>query len=341
MTDLLTRLQAAVGDAYRIERELATGGMSHLFLAEERSLKRQVVIKVLPPEFTSDVSAARFHQEIHFVARLQHPHILPVLSCGDRDELLFFVMPYVVGESLRDRLRREGRFPVPEALRVLQQVADALAHAHAEGIVHRDIKPENILLSKGHAVLADFGVSQALAQAQNDTRLTDAGLIVGTPGYMAPEQAAGGALVDARADVYALALVGYEMLAGKPPFEGPTAQALLTAHLTKTPRPLRDAQPDVPVHVSNVIAGALCKDPDARIQSAAEFRDALAAPGRFRLPRQRRRVLGPALAALLLVGSVGAVLALRPTDPPTLDANLVAVAPFEVLEPDLQLWREG
>jgi serine/threonine-protein kinase len=342
MPEFLTRLQAAVGDAYRIERELNTGGMSRLFLAEERSLERQVVIKVLPPEFTSDVSAARFHQEIHFVARLQHPHILPVLACGDRDEILYFVMPHVVGESLRDRLRREGQLPVSEALRILQQIADALAHAHAEEIVHRDIKPENILLSKGHAVLADFGISQALAQAQTDERLTDAGLIVGTPGYMAPEQAAGGALVDARADVYALALVGYEMLAGKPPFEGSTAQALLTAHLTKTPQPVQDIRPEIPTHVSNVIAAALCKDPDARIQSAGEFRDALALPA-FRLPtpRPRRPVLALAAVVVLLLATMGGMLALRPPDTSALDADLVAIAPFEVLEQDLRLWREG
>ena len=342
MTDFLTRLQAAVGDAYLIERELGAGGMSRVFLAEERSLQRQVVIKVLPPEYTSDVSAARFQREIHFAARLQHPHILPVLSCGERDDLLYFVMPYVAGESLRDRLRRDGALPVAEGVRVLQQVADALAHAHGAGIVHRDLKPENILLSNGHAVLADFGVAQALAQAQTDERLTDAGLIVGTVGYMAPEQAAAGGPVDARADVYTLALVGYEILVGDPPFDEPTAQALLTAHLTRIPRLVRDLRPEVPRHVSNAIAAALAKNPEARLQTAAQFRDALSAPGLVRLPGARwGRTLGRAAVGVALVGGVSAAVALLPSDTPTLDADLVAVAPFEVLEPDLQLWREG
>jgi eukaryotic-like serine/threonine-protein kinase len=342
MSDFLTRLQAAVGDTYLIERELAPGGMSRVFLAEERSLRRSVVIKVLPPEFTSEVSAARFQREILFAARLQHPHILPVLSCGDRENLLFFVTPYVAGESLRERLRRAGPFPVAEGVRVLQQVADALAYAHGEGIVHRDLKPENILLSQGHAVLMDFGVAQALAQAQTDERLTDAGLIVGTPGYMAPEQAAGAGPVDARADVYTLALVGYEILAGHPPFDGPTAQALLTAHLTRTPRPLRDVRPDVPRHVGNTIAAALTKDPEARLQSAARFRDGLSTPGLVPRPAVGwRRPAALAAVGAALVAGVGGLLALLPSDAPPLDADLVAVAPFEVLEPDLQLWREG
>jgi eukaryotic-like serine/threonine-protein kinase len=224
MAELRDRLQAALGDAYRIERELGGGGMSRLFLAEESSLHRKVVVKILPPEFASDVSAARFRQEIELAAHLQHPNILPVLAAGTRDDLLYYVIPYVAGESLRHRLTQQGRLPIPEAIQILRETADALAHAHAEGIIHRDIKPENILLLGGHAVLTDFGVARALVEARSGERLTETGLAVGTPGYMSPEQVAGDRHVDARADVYALAVVGYEMLTGNAPFEGPTAQ---------------------------------------------------------------------------------------------------------------------
>src|SRR5882762_11954502 len=277
MTELRDRLQAALGDAYHIERELGGGGMSRLFLATEASLHRQVVIKVLPPEFTSAVSATRFSQEIEVAARLQHTNILPILTAGAKDDLLFYVMPFVPGESLRHRLTREGKLPVADAVRILHEIADALAHAHAGGVIHRDIKPENILLLGTHAVLTDFGVARALAKSTSGGRLTDTGLALGTPGYMSPEQAAGEQHVDARADVYALAVVGYEMLAGAPPFAGPSARAVLAAHLTTTPKPLTDLRPDAPAAVSNVIARALAKDPNARLQTAAEFRDALGA----------------------------------------------------------------
>src|SRR5437667_7144008 len=233
MGDLLTRLQRAVGDAYRIEKELGGGGMSRLFLATEASLHRQVVIKLLPPEFASDVSVARFQQEIELAAHLQHTNILPVLTAGAKDDLLFYVMPFVTGESLRHRMTREGKLPVTDAVRVLHEIADALAYAHAEGVIHRDVKPENILLLGSHAVLTDFGVARALAGTQSGARLTDTGVAIGTPAYMSPEQAAGERHVDARADVYALAVVGYEMLAGVPPFAEPTAQSLLDAHFTE------------------------------------------------------------------------------------------------------------
>src|SRR5882672_5865305 len=275
VADLEARLQAAVGDAYRIEKELGGGGMSRLFLATEASLHRQVVIKLLPPELASEVSEARFKQEIELAARLQHPNILPVLTAGAKDELLFYVMPFVTGESLRHRLTREGRLPVTDAVRILHEIADALAFAHAEGVIHRDIKPENILLLGSHAVLTDFGVARALAESRSGGRLTDTGLALGTPGYMSPEQAAGERHVDARADVYALAVVGYEMLAGQPPFEGPTAQAVLAAHLTATPKPLTDVRPETPPAVANAVARALAKDPNARLRTAAEFRDVI------------------------------------------------------------------
>jgi serine/threonine-protein kinase len=204
LSDLSARLQAALGDAYRIERELTGGGMSRLFIAEESSLHRRVVVKVLPPEFASEVSAERFRREIEVAAHLQHPNILPVLAAGTRDDLLYYVIPYVPGESLRHRLTQQGQLPVAEALQILRETADALAHAHAEGIIHRDIKPENILLLGGHAVLTDFGVARALMEARSGERLTETGLAVGTPGYMSPEQVAGDRHIDARADVYSL-----------------------------------------------------------------------------------------------------------------------------------------
>ena len=340
--DLQARLQAALGDAYRVDRELARGGMSRLFLATEASLNRQVVVKVLPPEFTSQVSTDRFKQEIELAAHLQHPNILPVLAAGTRENLLYYVLPYVPGESLRHRLTREGRLPVRDAIWVLHEIADALAYAHAEGVIHRDIKPENILLEGNHAVLTDFGVARALGESRSGGRLTDTGLALGTPGYMAPEQAAGGREIDGRADVYALAVVGYEMLAGAPPFTGPTAQALIAAHLTATPRPLLDLRPDAPPEAANAIARALAKDPNARLQTAAELRDAIGpAHGKSPVPRVRRRLLrGLSAALVLLLGGAGLLL-FRRGSPTTLDPTLLAVAPFDVLAPSLGLWREG
>jgi serine/threonine-protein kinase len=339
VTNLRERLQGALGDAYRIEKELAGGGMSRLFLAEEASLHRNVVIKVLPPEFTSDVSTARFEQEIRVAAHLQHPNILPILAAGARNDLLYYIMPYVTGESLRHRLTREGKLSIADAVRIVHEVADALAYAHAEGVIHRDIKPENILLEENHAVLTDFGVARALAEARSGGRLTDTGISVGTAGYMSPEQAAGERHIDARADVYALAVVGYELLAGQPPFEGPTAQAVLAAHLSKPPRPLSEVRGDTPPEIATAIARALAKAPGDRFHSAADFRDALRLPARA--AQRARRVplsVGIGVAVLLLAG---AALVVRSRARVSLDANLVAVAPFDVLDPKLALWSEG
>ena len=342
VADLQARLQAVVGDSYRIEKELGGGGMSRLFLAIEASLHRQVVIKLLPPEFASEVSATRFRQEMEVTAHLQHTNILPVLTAGARDDLLFYVMPFVSGESLRHRLTREGKLPVADAVRILHEVADALSHAHAEGVIHRDVKPENILLLGSHAVLTDFGVARALAEARSGGRLTDTGLALGTPGYMSPEQAAGERNIDARADVYALAVVGYEMLAGTPPFAGPTAQAIIAAHLTATPKPLTDVRPETPPAVANAIAQALAKDPNARMRTVAEFRDAIstargrASPRRF--SKRVQRTMG--ITTLAIVVGATALL-LKSNARPALDLDLLAVAPFDVLAPSLELWHEG
>ena len=279
MTELIARVQAALGDAFRVESELGGGGMSRLFLATEASLNRKVVIKLLPPDLASEVSAARFKQEMEFAARLQHPHILPILAAGAREGLLYYIMPYVAGESLRGRLEREGRLSVADASRLLAEVADALSFAHGLGIIHRDIKPENVLLEGKHAVLADFGIARALLESRTDRALTATGTSIGTPGYMAPEQFSGES-VDARSDVYALAVVGYEMLAGTPPFTGPSPQAVLTAHLTTPPAPVHLLRPEVPLPLSAALSRALAKAPDARYASAAEFGEALSAGNR-------------------------------------------------------------
>ena len=347
MNDLLlpARLQAALGDAYLLERELGGGGMSRLFVATERSLNRQVVIKVLPPDLASEVSGARFKKEIEVAAQMLHPHIVPILAAGSGDGLLWYVMPYVRGESLRHRLREGGALPVREAVRILIEVADALAFAHRKGFVHRDIKPENILLEEGHAVLADFGVARAIsaartASAVDGANLTGTGMSVGTPTYMSPEQAAGESDVDARADIYALGIVGYEMLTGRHPFSGAgSAQSMMVAHLTEPAPPVAKLRADTPPAVNAAIARALAKLPDERFRTAEEFRDALdAAPTGARGSRGPLLAIGAAVVAMLVV--VGIVATRRQHTGP-LDQNLVAVAPFDVVDNDLKLWHEG
>jgi len=347
--ELMQRLQDALGDTFRIDRELGGGGMSRLFVATEQSLDRQVVVKVLSPELTSEVSTARFKRESAVTAHLQHPHILPVLAAGARHGLLYYVMPFVAGESLRHRLTREGQLPIADVERLLREMADALAYAHALGVVHRDIKPENILLQGEHAVLADFGIawarSGALQTAGGTHRLTEGGAAMGTPGYMSPEQAAGEQDLDARSDIYALAVVGYEMLSGRPPFVGPTARSVITAHLSEAPRPLAELRDDTPPALAAALATALAKAPEDRFQTAAEFRDALgtgtfAVPGARRRVRARRRTwLATAGVVALALGGVAAYA--RRGGANALDPNLVAVAPFDVLDPRNAVWREG
>ena len=300
MNDLRNRVESALGRGYTVERELSGGATSRLFLAVETALNRRVVVKVLAAEAASAVGAARFRQEMELTAQLQHPHILQVLTAGASDDLLYYVMPYVTGESLRRRLEREHRLPVADAILVLRDVADALAYAHDHGIVHRDIKPENILLQGGQAVIMDFGVARALLAAQGGRRLTDPGTTVGTVGYMAPEQAAGDRNIDARADIYALGVVGYEALTGAPPFTAATLQALVAAHQTQLPVSPHEVRSDIPPDVSAALLMALAKDPAARFQTAADFRDALPGPAEL-LPRGRRsglRALAASFAAL-------------------------------------------
>src|SRR5829696_9699457 len=236
--DVQDRLQRALGAAYTIDRELGGGGMSRVFVADEASLGRKVVVKVLRPELAEGISSERFKREVRLAARLQHPHVVPLLAAGELDAgVLFYTMPFVEGESLRARLDRDGGLPVGDVVRILRDAASALAYAHAQGIVHRDIKPENILLSHGGAVVADFGIAKAIsasieadgADGVHRSTLTAAGTSLGTPAYMSPEQASGD-IVDHRSDLYALGVVAYELLAGRPPFQGRNAQQLLSAH---------------------------------------------------------------------------------------------------------------
>jgi eukaryotic-like serine/threonine-protein kinase len=274
MGDLRARLEAALGDAYRLEREMGGGGMSHVFLAEERALNRKVVIKVLPPEMAAGVNAERFRREIQLAASLQHPHIVPLLSAGASGDLLYYTMPLVEGESLRAKLSREGELPVGETIRILSGVADALAYAHAHAVVHRDIKPDNILISGKHAVVTDFGVSKAVS-ASSGSPLTSLGVALGTPAYMAPEQAAADPHVDHRADLYALGVLGYEMLTGRPPFTAATPQAMLAAQVTKKPEPVTAHREAIPPALNALVMRCLEKHPADRWQTAAELQQQL------------------------------------------------------------------
>ena len=268
------RLTAALADRYRIERELGAGGMATVYLAHDLKHDRPVAIKVLRPELAAALGADRFLREIAVAAQLTHPHILPLHDSGNASGLLYYVMPYVAGESLRDRLAREGELPVAEAVRVARAVATALGAAHRRGIVHRDIKPENILLADGEPVVADFGIARAITESASD-RLTSTGLAVGTPAYMSPEQASAEPRLDGRTDLYSLGAVLYEMLAGEPPFRGRTAEAITARKLTEAPPVLRSVRPAVPEALEQVVQKALARTPADRFQMAEEFIGAL------------------------------------------------------------------
>ncbi len=276
MNSTIERLTTALSRSYRVERELGAGGMATVYLAHDLKHERDVAIKVLHPDLGAALGAERFLSEIKTTAKLQHPHILPLLDSGAADGLLYYVMPYVRGETLRARLERERQLPVDDALRIAREVASALEHAHKQGIIHRDIKPENILLQDGAAVVADFGIALAV-QSAGGARLTQTGLSLGTPQYMSPEQATGERLVDARSDVYALGAVTYEMLAGEPPFTGPTVQAVVARLLSDTPRSISAQRKAVPVHVEAAVMRALEKLPADRFAQAAAFATALEA----------------------------------------------------------------
>src|SRR5437867_6206714 len=271
MLDLRDRLQSAVGPAYRLDKELGGGGMSRVFLAEEVRLGRQVVVKVLPPEMAAGVNADRFEREIRLAAALQHPHIVPLLTAGSQGDLLYYVMPHIAGESLRARIAHEHALPVGETVRILRDVCDALAYAHAHGIVHRDVKPDNVLLSGKHALVTDFGVAKAVSSSSGAGTLTSLGMALGTPAYMAPEQAAGDPTVDHRADLYAVGALGYELLAGRTPFGGLSPQGMLAAQVTATPDPVTQHRDSVPPALAALIMRCLAKHPADRPQSAEEL----------------------------------------------------------------------
>ena len=270
MTDLRDQLQTSLGDSYVIERELGGGGMSRVFLAEESSLGRRVVVKVLPAELHGGVSIARFRREISLAARLQHPHIVPLLAAGEIDGLPYYTMPFVDGESLRARLSH-GELPIPETISILRDVAQALEYAHEKGVTHRDIKPDNVLLAGRSAVLTDLGVAKAFSDATAvDGTMTSVGVALGTPAYMAPEQAAGDPATDHRADIYALGMMAYEMLAGHAPFAGRSMQGMLAAHVVETPSHIASLRPATPPRLAELVMRCVAKRPGDRPQTASE-----------------------------------------------------------------------
>jgi serine/threonine protein kinase len=282
---LLDQLRQSLAPTYTVERELAGGGMSRVFLAQETALGRRVVLKLLPPDLAAGVNVERFVREIRFTARLQDPHIVPLLSAGsapagtreagDREAgaLLYYTMPFVDGESLRARLSREGMLPLRSAVRLLRDIAGALAYAHGQGVVHRDLKPENVLLTRDRALVADFGIGKAVSSARQEEigKLTAEGLAIGTPAYMAPEQAMADPDMDHRADLYAFGLIGYEMLSGAPVFAGDTPKALLTAQLLEAPEPIIGRRADLPGPLASMLMRCLEKRPADRPQSAEEI----------------------------------------------------------------------
>jgi eukaryotic-like serine/threonine-protein kinase len=304
-----------VGNSYRIRKELGGGGMSRVFLAEEIRLERQVVIKVLPPEMGAGVNAERFEREIQLAARLQHPHIVPLLTAGSSGDLLYYVMPFIQGESLRLKLAREGELPVTEAVRILREVMDALAYAHRNGVVHRDIKPDNVLLSEGHALVADFGVAKAVtaSSGESGSAITSLGVALGTPAYMAPEQAAADPHVDHRADIYAVGALAYEMLCGRPPFTAPTPQALLAAHISQTPDPVTRYRPTVSSQLNTLVMRCLEKRAADRWQTAGELvpqLDAIVTPSGGMTPTATQPGVTPGTEAAIRRGQPGRVAAL-------------------------------
>jgi len=274
MSDVLPRLRSALEGRYAVERELGRGGMATVYLALDNKHDRQVAVKVLDPEVARAVGSERFLREIRIAARLAHPSVLPLHDSGESDGFLYYVMPYVEGDSLRARLAREGALSLEETVRIVGQVADALDHAHREGVIHRDIKPENILLAGGQAVVTDFGIARAIDVA-GSARLTETGLAVGTPAYMSPEQAGARQAVDGRSDVYSLGCVAYEMLGGEPPFTGPSPLAILARHAVDPVPPLRTLRPGLPRGMERAIQRALAKIPADRFATAGEFAKAL------------------------------------------------------------------
>jgi serine/threonine-protein kinase len=360
-SDHLERLRAALAARYRIVRQVGRGGMANVYLADDLRHDRHVALKVLRPELATALGPERFLQEIQFAARLAHPHILPLYDSGEVDGLLFYVMPYVEGETLRDRLDREGPLPIGEAIRIVREVADGVSHAHSLGVVHRDLKPENILFMGGHAVVADFGVATAVGVAGGH-RLTETGFSVGTPAYMSPEQAAGDSRVDGRSDTYALGCVLYEMLAGDPPYAAPSPQAMMARKLSESPPRLSATRETIAPALESVVRRALARLPADRFDSPLEFATAAATavtPGLTEptvaaeagaRPWWRGApagVLAAGILVLALAGVVGLVRQMGGRSPAPgagndAQAATIAVLPFENLgPPDQEFFAAG
>ena len=339
MTAFSDRVQAALASGYTIERELTGGGMSHVYLATERALGRKVVVKVLPPDLAAGVNRERFRREIQLAAQLQHPHIVPLLTAGEDGDLLYYTMPYVSGESLRARLEEKGRLPVRDVVRILTDVVDALAYAHAHGVMHRDIKPGNVLTQRSHALVTDFGVAKALSAALPLAGSTTSGMAIGTPAYMAPEQLAADPAADHRVDVYAVGLLAYELLTGEAPFSGASPAATMAAQLTRDPAPLETVRADVPPALSEIIRRCLSKEPEGRPQSAEALLADLeelprdpSTPTRS-LPAARTRSLAGRFAAVAAIAAIASTAAIatfvsqRKSPAPTTAAPPAPAAP--------------
>ena len=346
MPELVAKLQQALADRYRIDGEIGAGGMATVFLAHDLRHDRKVALKLLRPELSAVIGAERFLAEIKLTANLQHPHILPLFDSGEADSHLFYVMPFVEGESLRSRLNREKQLPVADALRIATEVASALDYAHRHGVVHRDIKPENILIHDGRALVADFGIALAASKAGGN-RMTETGMSLGTPHYMSPEQAMGEREITPRSDVYALGVVLYEMLTGDPPFTGSTAQAVVARVLTEAPRPILPQRHTIPPEIEGAVLTALEKLPADRFASAAEFAHALAGRGTSgsmaRTAATAAHTAGPAakprldpvkiglFAALAVVAGLAAWGWLRSASAPTVNRFSLYLPPDEAL----------
>jgi serine/threonine-protein kinase len=339
MSGVTSRLEASLADRYRLERELGQGGMATVYLAHDLKHDRQVAIKVLRPELAAVIGAERFLSEIKTTANLQHPHILPLFDSGAAEAFLFYVMPCVDGESLRDRLTRDKQLPLADAVRIAREVADALDYAHRKGIVHRDIKPENILLHDGRALVADFGIALAASRA-GETRMTQTGMSLGTPAYMSPEQAMGERDIGPKSDIYALGAMTYEMLVGDPPFTGSTVQAIVAKAMTEKPIPPTRIRDTVPPAVEHAVLTALQKLPADRFATAKEFADALLQPAAPhatvplaapRAPARRRSLLVPTLATLTTLSLAAAAWSIAQPDrsraPRVYDAGLADSVP--------------
>jgi len=349
MAEMIERLGSALSARYRIERELGQGGMATVYLAEDLKHHRKVAMKVLKPDLAATLGAERFLREIEVAARLTHPHILTLIDSGEADGFLYYVMPYVEGESLRARLTRQGELPVGDAVRILRDVVDALALAHSHGVVHRDIKPDNVLLMGNHAVVTDFGVAKAVSEATGRQKMTTAGVALGTPAYMAPEQAAADPNVDSRADIYAVGAMAYELLTGRPPFTGLSPQEVLAAHVTQAPDSVAKHRATLSPALAELVMRCLAKKPADRWQTASDLLhqlEVLATPSGGMQPtgavatvtptearRSAVKYLGAAAAAVLILG--GAWLGVRALRGPAVGASRpkVVVLPFEASGP--------